>query len=692
MSLLFYTELIVLYFFLFLSVEISSKETQRCPLYSKSSLEKRECLYKQTALRFLLQNCPKKSKCVIDKVNQTGKCQSTELEHDKPAFPGGKCSKNSECLSERCKEGKCVGGELGEECKSNSDCVFGLSCIGNICSEPKPKNTLCETSLECQMPLRCYKGKCTELFSVDNGEVMYEEDAFLCKSGKVINKKCNEISNENEYCDIEGKMGICSYKDYKGSIIDINENCKCEYNTNAESTGRQRCLKGNKNNDYWNKAIEILKKSTLPEYKNKCNLDENRPGFCREILRNDWSIRKEQMLLDQYLIEAEYSAHFPSDETNKQIIMSTFFGYDNTPPTLKSYKCPKYETTPNSTFLSNKTCAYGINPFTENGDNITVYLNTEPCDWGYFCDFDPKHLLTNWYVNATCKYKEDIFTYDSLSFFYKPNSLQKNVLYPGEECSGEELCMAGSSSDIGKCENGKCTGRGEEQECKRHFDCLVGLFCNETVHKCQAQKQEGDFCNSNNDCMNNLLCMNSTCFALHSLQNGTYLQPKLGKVFKALCAYDFINEETNQCIDELDYFNVSLDRIDEEGFVKCEIGEKCNYTSGDSSYIYQKDCQCSYNSEGFSFCPLSHKYRTKEWKKYFTNKRYSFGNECHTLKRFECVDIKAIDDNDYYKKRTELAHLFHLSSKNIIQIMGKAEHISYTKTLLVLISLIYILI
>ena len=91
MSLLFYTELIVLYFFLFLSVEISSKETQRCPLYSKSSLEKRECLYKQTALRFLLQNCPKKSKCVIDKVNQTGKCQSTELEHDKPAFPSGKC-------------------------------------------------------------------------------------------------------------------------------------------------------------------------------------------------------------------------------------------------------------------------------------------------------------------------------------------------------------------------------------------------------------------------------------------------------------------------------------------------------------------------------------------------------------------------------------------------------------------------
>ena len=666
----------------FLIDTILSKQTERCPLYSTASLENKECLFKQTTYRFLMQECPRGTKCSVDPLFQKGKCVNSEYEYEKPAYPGGKCKVNSDCLSEKCQNLICVGSKPGDSCKSNSDCNFGLSCYNEICIYPKPKNANCNSTLECQMPFLCYNHQCTELFSYDNGQPMEKEFSFLCKSGKVYNNKCNNISNVNEYCDTEEFNGKCAYKDENETLLTINENCNCEYNSDSSIEGRKKCTLGNKNNEKWNKVLEYYKKAITPENIKKCNLNEKRPGFCRELLRNDWSIRKDQILLDKYIIESEYSNHLPSDKVKKEIIEKTLFGYDNTPsaPQNKYFKCPKYVVSPDNEFLDEKTCAYAVNPFNQEGNNITVYVSKTPCNWEYKCDYHQRHVYKNWVYNATCQYKEISFSEsESFNSFFKSNPLQKKIRYPGESCYEDSVCLKGTFEDVGKCISGKCTGKLYGEECNRHSDCLLGNFCNDTTHQCQNLKEEGEYCKSNNDCLNNLLCMNNTCFAMYSLSNGTYLQPHLGKIFKSLCQYDFINEETNQCIGNLDYYNVSQEQIDEEGFVQCEIGEKCNYTSGDSDIIYTFPCQCGYNEEGLSFCPLSHAYREKDWKKYYTHKRKSFLNDCHTMKKFDCIDLDNLNDNNYYKIRTVEANLFHKSNSDIISIL-RSSYFSFYKT------------
>ena len=80
------------------------------------------------------------------------------------------------------------------------------------------------------------------------------------------------------------------------------------------------------------KAIEILKKTLLPNNTRFCNNDENRPGYCREILRNNFELRKENIFLQKYLILGKYDNLFPTNQNEKLIFMQTLYEYDNTPP------------------------------------------------------------------------------------------------------------------------------------------------------------------------------------------------------------------------------------------------------------------------------------------------------------------------------------------------------------------------
>ena len=105
------------------------KEELKCPTYKETTLEPKECLYKQSPLSILLHKCNKNSKCIIDKEIKEGICNKNEKEYDKLSYPGGKCEKDSDCLSDICTNNICEGKKSGEDCIDNSECYFKQKCL-----------------------------------------------------------------------------------------------------------------------------------------------------------------------------------------------------------------------------------------------------------------------------------------------------------------------------------------------------------------------------------------------------------------------------------------------------------------------------------------------------------------------------------------------------------------------------------
>ena len=647
-------KLILLIISLLLKLTKEKLET-KCPTYSETTLEPKECLYKQSSERYLLHKCPINSKCILDKNNEEGLCQKTEKEYEKLAYPGGKCEKDSECLSGICENNICEGRKVGEDCIENNECNFGLSCFNGFCKIPKPKYTNCLNNFECKFPLKCFKGKCTELFSIDNGVEVDEENAFLCKSGRVYLGKCNSLKNENLLCDSDNK---CVYSDINGSIFEINELCQCEYTFSEHGNViNKKCLNGDLNNENWNKLIEIMKKTLLPNNTLYCNIEEKIGSYCRETLRHNWNARIEQIYLDKYFIESKYSSILPIISKEKDLIMKTIYSFDDTPPKQKHFKCAKFSL--GTIEFDNETCAYGLNPFNEYGEDIQVYINPKPCEFGYKCNFIEKKLINNWSYNTTCEYK------------FGKNHYQNYLKFPGESCTTDNICMRGNYNDIGECKNGYCSGHLENDICKSNSDCNLGLFCNETIEICQKLKDVGEYCTNQYECKNNLGCMNNTCFEYYSIDEGIYLQKKGSKAFKNLCKYGQVDERNGRCLGKLKYYNVDSSKIDSNGFVRCEIGELCNYTSGgDEKNIISKPCECGFNKYGYSYCPLSHDYNIKNWEKYFNIRKNYYSEGCYTLKRYDCINYDNYDEINYYKRLTEDGHKFYGAEEGVIRTLN----------------------
>ena len=628
-----------------------------CPIYSLSRLEPGECYFSQSKKKNLINLCPSNQICIINSDLNEGSCKENILEYNMPAFPGGKCEKNFDCYSNKCENNICKGSKMGEKCLTSADCLFGLYCKDNYCIVPKPKNSKCEKNSECKFPFICYNNICSEFFSIENEHpILNENYEFLCKSGRSFGNKCNNLKNINLFCDEDN---ICLYENENGKSFSFKENCVCEFslekkfNNDNENKIHKKCLNGNLNNEMHQKAIEILKKTLFPNNTKFCNNDENRPGYCREILRNNFELRKENIFLQKYLILGKYDNLFPTNQNEKLIFMQTLYEYDNTPPKTKNIKCPIFSIK-NEAFFNNNTCYSSQNPHNENGEDLNVYVNEKKCDLGYECKFDFNKIINNWEFNQTCEFK------------YPLN--KKKFQLPGEKCNNNNLrCLRGKFKDVGQCINGICSGRKLNDICKTHQDCQIGLFCNSETHKCEELKKKGEKCNHINECQNNLMCMNNTCIEYYSLPEGTYLQKNNGYLFKELCKFGLFNEFTNQCLGEIKYHN-SMKNIDNNGFVECNLGEDCVYNSGNK--IISTKCECGFNKEGKSYCPLSHEYNKNEWEEFYELKKKYYKNECHTLKRDECIDIEVFDKIKEKVIKTENAHLFYNAEDAIINTLN----------------------
>ena len=664
--------LIFLYIF---SYGKSKLEAEQCPKYEckkESSTDTKKCSsYSASDDKYTLESCTNRTYCDFKSNKVDSYCVNTKYDalYDTSAFVGGSCEENKDCLSHLCQDHQCISAKENS-CSSTSECPFGQYCNDSQCVEGLDVNGDCTKDEECKFNLGCLHNKCTEFFSKDNGFNMTEKNgenlAFFCKSGRIYNGLCGQVRvAETDNCELDKP---CEYYNENNNKIQIENTCKCTVSTNPTT----KCMLGDMDlSEKWKEIIDILKQ-TYTDYKDKCNLSEKRLKFCTEYMRNDWDIRKRNINLTRLMIEYENAVRF--DDT-VDCSLTTAFSFDSTGPLprKKIFQCPTYKC--GELDFDNKTCAYSQNPFTELGNNITVNLQKDICAYGYKCDYDVKKTYENWNYNSTC--------------IEIPSSKTWKIKYPGEQCTSHDQCHKGSEPSIGWCIDGVCSGKQKDEECKNHTDCVKGYFCNGLY--CERQKGENNFCLDQYECLNYLGCYMNTCKPYYSLKNGTKLNET--NPDRRLCEMNRIDETTNQCAERA-YHGVKEEDLTEDGFLKCEIGYNCNYTTGfyhnGKIEVETEPCQCGYSSEGQSYCPLPQNINKKYWDKMYKLMNKRLDNDCHTSRRFECYDElseKQSDEDYFYQRKTVKAHLFKDASNCIIEVL----HSNYMKISFISLSFIILL-
>ena len=119
-------------------------------------------------------------------------------------YPGDKCGKSSECLSQDCSSGTCVGTKIDGDCKLNEDCDLGLYCglVNNTCV-PLETTGDCFIDYDCGLTSGCnltaeVRGTCVPYFSLADGESVACSGSglnLLCSSGF-----CNNTHSHLGFC------------------------------------------------------------------------------------------------------------------------------------------------------------------------------------------------------------------------------------------------------------------------------------------------------------------------------------------------------------------------------------------------------------------------------------------------------------------------------------------------------------
>jgi len=140
---------------------------------------------------------------------------------------------------------------------------------------------------------------------------------------------------------------------------------------------------------------------------------------------------------------------------------------------------------------------------------------------------------------------------------------------------------------------------GDQVVCKNQWDCNPGFHCDTATNppKCQAQKTLGSQCDSDESCLNDLLCVNNKCIQLFSLGLN---QPVVEELVNSKTGFNLVCQ-TGYAVYSGNTYNCTKAPTSTEKLpVACTPGSNC--TSSDEKY--SKSCTCAYNEAGSSYCPL----------------------------------------------------------------------------------------
>ena len=165
------------------------------------------------------------------------------------------------------------------------------------------------------------------------------------------------------------------------------------------------------------------------------------------------------------------------------------------------------------------------------------------------------------------------------------------TLYPGEMCEYPTDCMSG------ECAQGICGGVEETGVCAHSTQCNLGLFC--ALDKtCKKVARLGEPCGpSGNHCRSNLVCMNSLCVNMGTLEEGKLSDNKFA------CSTFYIAKEDGSN----DLLCSKGPKINGDDH-KCQgTKDMCDYQltlpSGQTKPI-QQPCLCGLSEDGAKYCPV----------------------------------------------------------------------------------------
>jgi len=218
----------------------------------------------------------------------------------------------------------------------------------------------------------------------------------------------------------------------------------------------------------------------------------------------------------------------------------------------------------------------------KNNDTSTFY-NLQQCSDDKMCPFN-SYFKSNHTV--TCAPKKDPFI----------------RYYPGQICSVDNDCYTQ------KCkEGGVCAGTDADQPCENNFECYHGYTCIPIADesgkatdksKCQKQKNGGEKCFSDTDCINTHGCHNNNCTEYFSVANNVVLSNE-SEFYKqsgfSFCASGF----------SLDKKCLSIKNTKDVKTTDCGTTTACDYTLADSTTVsIPNSCECTFHADGLKRCKL----------------------------------------------------------------------------------------
>ena len=144
---------------------------------------------------FYMQACPDPANPVCSGPTETEygywTC-NTAIKAAGSAYPGEACTQNSECITNLCTSGACLGALRTAACTKTSDCQPGLWCAPSLTCQPLlPTSFNCTETSQCILGAVCDQGACTDILSLEDGAKVEK-----CPETRV-NLKCRSATCQN---------------------------------------------------------------------------------------------------------------------------------------------------------------------------------------------------------------------------------------------------------------------------------------------------------------------------------------------------------------------------------------------------------------------------------------------------------------------------------------------------------------
>jgi hypothetical protein len=256
--------------------------------------------------------------------------------------------------------------------------------------------------------------------------------------------------------------------------------------------------------------------------------------------------------------------------------------------------------------LTENTC---VSPTRDETKNITIFeININNCPEGKICPY-----VADSSKDLQCNYKAIQFS-----------------RYDGQACTNNTHC---ASND---CNSGKCLGKPESSPCNQNSECRIGFFCgtkdlSSGVRNCLPQRALNNTCESDEECLNNMGCVNNKCVEYFSQPVGTYISDagfrvcQTGKIYDGYCISMKLASDVEECMGEQAFCKYNTEGLPD----KKSIDLRCQCSD---AYSDKNFCDIdSFRAEWVKFLEKMKDWYSQHNRNYHTDMRHNYHMDLYKM-------------------------------------------------------------